>query len=162
MKTLNQIDNAVDRACRGLLAALFFVMIISAFIQVVARTVLSQPQTWTEELCRYCMVWLTMIGSGVAIKTRGHIAVDILKEVISPKAAARIDVLNMILECIFSVILIHFGFALSMKNMSQMTPGLKIPMGAAYFSMPIGGIIILFNVLVQMVRYFTGEKEASK
>lgn len=158
MTLLNRADKAVETCCKVLLAVLFFLMIASAFIQVATRMV-GHPQTWTEELCRYCMVWLTMVGSGLAVKTHGHIAVDILKGAISRKTAARIDMFNLILEIIFSLILIVFGFALCMRNMSQITPGLKLPMGIPYFSMPVGGGIILFNAVVHLIKHFVNREE---
>ena len=159
MNALRKIDSAVDCFCKGVLALLFFLMVVSALTQVVARTVIGQPQTWTEELCRYCMVWLAMIGSGVAVKTHGHITVDILKGAISEKAAGRIELLNMALESAFAAILLVCGLWLSMRNMGQMTPGLKIPMGAVYLCMPIGGLIIIFNVFMHLAGRCCGQKE---
>lgn len=156
MNALNKLDHAVDSFCKGILALLFFVMVISALTQVVARTVIGQPQTWTEELCRYCMVWLAMIGSGVAVRTHGHIAVDILKGAVSKNTAEKIELVNMALEIIFAAILLIFGLWLSIRNMGQITPGLKIPMGAVYLCMPFGGLIIIFNVLMHLARRCSG------
>lgn len=160
MNILNRIDKAVEFCCKVMLTALFFIIVASALLQVITRT-FNQSQTWTEELCRYCMVWLTMIGSGVAIKTHGHIAVDILKNFISKKTADRIEILNIVLEVAFSVILLYYGWALCMRNMSQTTPGLGIPMGAVYLSMPVGGAIILFNTLMQFIGMLTHREEAT-
>ena len=119
-------------------------MVASAFTQVVTRTIFNNPLTWTEELCRYSMVWLAMIGSGVAVKHHSHIAIDILKNILPEKAVRIIDRLNLVLIVLFAVVLIWFGLGLCAKNMRQITPGLKLPMGVVYGAMPVGGIIMLF------------------
>lgn len=155
MKTL---DHWIEKICRCVLFILFALMVVSAFVQVVFRTVLNSPLTWTEELCRYSMVWLTLIGSGLAVKYHSHIAVDILKNMIPQKAIRIIDMINLGLITLFSIVLIYYGFGLCLKNMAQITPGLKLPMGLVYGAIPVGGMIMLFNVAMDFINPQKKEK----
>ena len=154
---MTQIDKVLEKICRTALFIFFMLMVASAFIQVVLRTLFNNPLTWTEELCRYSMVWLTMIGSALAVKYSSHIAVDILKTAISPRAIRIIDKLNYVLIAVFALVLIYYGIILCSRNMSQITPGLKLPMGLVYGAMPVGGIIMLFNVFMGLCGL--GQKE---
>lgn len=154
-----QIDKALEKVCRAALFIFFALMVISAFIQVVMRTVFSNPLTWTEELCRYSMVWLAMVGSGLAVKYGSHIAVDILKNFLSPKTIRVINVVNYILIVTFAVILVYYGIGLCGRNMSQITPGLKLPMGLVYGAVPVGGLIMIFYAAAGLLQSFAEEKE---
>lgn len=158
---MNTLDKSIEKICRIILFILFFLMVISAFIQVVLRTVFNNPLTWTEELCRYSMVWLCMIGSGLAVKYGSHIAVDILKNALSPKAIKIISGMNFLLIAAFSIVLIYFGIGLCSRNMSQITPGLKLPMGIVYGAMPVGGLIMLFNTMLGFLKLIRNTEDVS-
>lgn len=159
---LGVIEKWVEKFCRCALVILFALMVLSASIQVVFRTLLNHPLTWTEELCRYSMVWLALIGSGLAVKMHAHIAVDILKNVLPEKAIIVIDKINLVLMMVFSTVLIYFGFGLCAKNMGQLTPGLKLPMGIVYGAVPLGGMIILFHSAMELSRPLLDRKEKCK
>lgn len=52
-------------------AGLFLALMIAAItLQVVARYVFNQPPAWTEEVARYAMVWVGLLGAAVSFKAR--------------------------------------------------------------------------------------------
>ncbi len=53
-------------------------MVIMVFGNVVLRYVFNSGITISEEMSRYCFIWLTYIGAMVAMREGGHLGVDTL------------------------------------------------------------------------------------
>lgn len=143
MKAFDRIDRPVVIFCKAVVFITFIVIIASAALQVFYRFILDKSFSWTDELCRYGMVWMTFIGAGYAVRTHQHIAVDLLKTVISPTAAVVLDRINDVCMMGFGATLAYFGGKLSVMNMAQISPGLKFSMGLVYSCVPICGVLIL-------------------
>ena len=62
------------------------------FVNVLLRYWFLAPIAWAEELSLYVMVWIVFVGSSVAIRTRGHIAIDLLPLVLSPVGRRRLAI----------------------------------------------------------------------
>lgn len=52
-------------------------LLLTMFSQVVARYVFRAPFSWSEELCRFGLVWLTFLAAAYIMGQRQHIAVDL-------------------------------------------------------------------------------------
>lgn len=57
--------------------ALLAVLLIAMGAQVVARYVFGSPLSWSEEVARLAMIWLTFIAASFVAAKREHIAVDL-------------------------------------------------------------------------------------
>jgi C4-dicarboxylate transporter, DctQ subunit len=69
---------AVDRLEEILMALLLAAMTVLTFVQVVLRYVFGTGFVWSLEVTTYCFAWLVLIGMSQGVRTRSHIAVDIL------------------------------------------------------------------------------------
>lgn len=76
--------SAVERALGWLVrieqafaVALLAVLLIAMGAQVVARYVFGSPLSWSEEVARLAMIWLTFIAASFVAAKREHIAVDL-------------------------------------------------------------------------------------
>jgi len=150
LKYLKIIDRAIESFCKYSLCLLFIMIIIAGFMQVFWRYALNNPLTWSDELCRYGMIWLTFIGAGLGVKRYSHITIDILKGYLPESVNAKIERLNSLFILVFSLVIIYFGAIIAFQNMNQFSPGLYIPMGTIYLVMPIGGLIMLFYSSLQL------------
>lgn len=150
MKVIRAIDKVLSYFCNAMMVLLCTVMITSAFLQVVTRMLFNDPLSWTDELCRFSMVWLAIFAGAIAVKEHAHIGVNMLRDSLPPKARW---ILERFIACIvtaFSSALMVYGFQLSAKNFNQLTTGLQIPMGAAYLCLPIGGAIMVFYGVLEI------------
>ena len=71
----------IDRYCRvmeGISALLLAIMVLMVFGNVVLRYLFNSGVTVSEELSRWMFVWLTFLGSIVALKEHGHLGTDML------------------------------------------------------------------------------------
>jgi TRAP-type transport system small permease protein len=64
------------RALELLLAGLLVAMVVMVFGNVVLRYVFNSGITVSEELSRYCFVWLTFLGAIVAMRDDAHLGMS--------------------------------------------------------------------------------------
>lgn len=67
-RALIGLSDGLDRLCRFAAAAFFVLMIVLIIIQVVARYLLADPPSWTDEGARYAMVWGGLLGIAIAFR----------------------------------------------------------------------------------------------
>ena len=64
MEKLNRILVAIETFVAGSLLLIVFLVVLS---QVVMRYLFAQPNPWSEELSRFCFIWLSMLGASLAV-----------------------------------------------------------------------------------------------
>jgi TRAP-type transport system small permease protein len=75
------MNGLIERYCRLLellIAACLAVMVLLVFGNVVLRYAFNSGITVSEELSRWLFVWMTFLGSIVALKEHGHLGTDML------------------------------------------------------------------------------------
>jgi TRAP-type C4-dicarboxylate transport system permease small subunit len=67
-KAITKISNGCDRVVTIAAIAFLGAMVFAIALQVVARYVFDSPPPWTEEVARYAMVWVGLLGATVSFK----------------------------------------------------------------------------------------------
>ena len=67
----NGLDKFMEILCSTILAA----MVLIVLYQVFARKVLNNPNTVTEELVRFGLVWVAMLASAYVVGKKSHLCV---------------------------------------------------------------------------------------
>ncbi|MGX7174040.1 TRAP transporter small permease [Enterococcus ratti] len=139
----------INKVLEILGAVLLLGMIVIVLWQVFARTVLGTPNTITEELVRFGLVWFAMLSSAYVVGQKAHLAVTILSEKLSGKKSKALEIIVQCLFLAFAIIIMGYGgWKAVTLTMSQLSPSLSIPMGYVYLSVPVsGGLIIIYSLL---------------
>ncbi len=66
------------KALEALIVVCLVAMVIMVFGNVVLRYTMNSGILISEEMSRYCFIWLTYIGAMVAMREKGHLGVDTL------------------------------------------------------------------------------------
>lgn len=132
-----RVVTAVEITLAGLAAALIFVLVL---LQAGQRYLPIDGWTWTGELARYGLVWVTFTAAGVLVTRDGHIALQIVDQVRSPLVvrAVRVFALAVVSAC-------GIGFAIACWSLieesgSLTTPSLGLPMSWVY-ALPLLGFV---------------------
>lgn len=67
----------IDKTLEFVTIALFLVMVAVTTWQVIARYVLNNPSTITEEFVRFSLIWLSMLAAAYVAGKNGHIAITL-------------------------------------------------------------------------------------
>jgi len=151
-RMLQRVLQIINTAMKHLLNLIMVVLVVSTFMQVVFRFVIKNPLAWTEELSRYCLIWLTFLGAAYAMSKKAHIMVEFFINLFPPVGRKIIISLAAIINLVFFYILIFYGLQLVQSSMSQLSPVLRIPMGVIYLAIPIGGFFLAVNLIPNLIR----------
>ena len=73
----------LDKVFRIFLASLMALMVLCVTWQIVSRYVLSDPSQWTEELARFLLIWIGLLGGAYAYHVKMHLGLDLLSNKLS-------------------------------------------------------------------------------
>ena len=133
-------------AAKGLLVVSGAVMSVIVMLQIIFRFVIFIPLPWSEELARYLMIWTGMVGSFVALREGRHIGVTMVVDRLPPRAATWVSVFVQAATILFLVILAQQGLALTLVNLSQLSPAMRIPMFYPYLAVPVGAALMIVEL----------------
>ena len=139
--------------CRLLEMALILavaVLVLDVLWGVFTRYALSEQAKWSEELARFLLIWISLLGGAVAFGEKSHLGVDYFVGKFDPVARKFITIVGQIIVLFFAISIFIIGGSQVVKDalaMEQMTPALNWKMGHVYLVLPIAGVfMILFTV----------------
>jgi len=146
-----------DHFEEGLCAALFGVMAIITFGNVITRYFLKYSFAFTEEIVVSFFVWLTLLGTAIAFREQAHLGFSFLADRLPPKIQRGLLWLSAGLGAVLFLFLIYFsilqlGDEIALKITSS---GIGVPQWWYTIGMP------LFSVLV-ILRIFQGAGRAAR
>lgn len=151
----------VNKILEYILAALVVVMVAGCLWQIFTRFVLNDPSSWTEELVRYTLIWLTMLGVPYAYGKEQHIAITFITDTFSKKGSLIDKIFVEILVLLLSVfVMIAGGTMVCINAAGQLSPSLQLPMQFYYMGVPICGILMVFYSLPRLFSFVKELKEA--
>lgn len=151
--TLQRLDAGLVWTLRGVTVGLLAAIVLVISWQVATRYVpgLRIPR-WTEEVSLILMVWLSMLGSALAVRRAKHLAMDLVARQVPPRVERWIYRLVWIVVAAFGIYLIFYGYELASRTMSQTFSATKLPIGLMYYGIPVGGVVISLYGLANLFR----------
>lgn len=153
MRIIKWLDNNIERVTLLILLA---VMTIVTVLQVFMRYVMENSLSWSEELARFCFIWLVYIGISYGVKRAKHVRVEAILSVLKRRGKFVINLIANVLFLYFAIYATYYGFSImnSIQATGQTAPALGIPMSIMYLGMPIGMLLTIIR-LVQRIIYET-------
>ena len=137
---------------KGLLTALLAVMVIPVTLQILSRfTGLIPKYIWTEEVARFCFVWLVMVGSALAVRDGTHFEVAMGWGASSPRKEARARLFAHLAMLVLAVVFGWFGLKFVQFGFGQRSEMSEINMAAIYVAFPFAGFswaVFLFEKIL--------------
>ncbi|MDR2788402.1 MAG: TRAP transporter small permease [Candidatus Accumulibacter sp.] len=126
---------------------LMLAMVAIIFLQVVARYAFSNSLSWSEEIGRYLFVWMTFIGSAIAVRNRLHVSLDMFVIKFPGCIQKSCLVISYVSMMIFTGVLIYGGYRFVMRGSQQVSAAMQLPMHYVYVVLPVGGGLIFFYLM---------------
>lgn len=143
--------NKLLNAEAGFIGILIIVMSVLAFVQVLTRYVFKFPLPWIEEVTRYLMVWMVLVGAGYAVAQKAHLGVEVLEFLLKPAGRRLLRMLIMVLLVVLGGVLtvVSTLFTLDQIAIEQLSPALQMPMALVTAALVIGSLLITVNAAHQ-------------
>ena len=150
MKLLKWLDRNFEEK---LLVILLIVTVTLTFIQVVMRYIFHNSLAWSEELARYLFLYLIWIGAAYAVKREQHLRIEIILNRIPKEKLKTFENFIYFIWLGFSVFLFISSLNMTMDVFAsgQLSPAMRIPMGYAYISIPLGTGLMCFRIIQKML-----------
>lgn len=123
-------------------------MSLIVFANVSLRYLTNYSITWSEEVGRYLMIWVTFLGAGLVLRFGGHVAIANVQEM-APKPVQRLlrSAIVVLLLAFFSI-MVWMGYEYMARMQFQLTPATRVPFSYIYAAMPIGFILLIVHLLL--------------
>ena len=148
------LDALNTNAERWALLVFYVMLVMTMFIEVVRRELLSYSSIWGEEVVRYSFIYLAWIGAAAAVKERGHIRIDVLMHYVPPRAKALLYIFGDIV--MFAVAIVAFYWSLETVLVSakfgSVTHGLRISQVWFLAAVPIGFALMMLRLIQSFLR----------
>lgn len=115
------------------------------------RYVLNNPLLWTEEVARYLMIYVVLVGASVAMKHREHVRINVVMNVMPAIVQKIVRFLTNLLMAYFLYILITYGWQMALRARFQVSPALGIQMFWPMLAVPLTGLFTLLQLALQMI-----------
>lgn len=160
MKTLQKVSHATNKVVSYVGIAIFVVLIAACILQVFFRFVLNNSLSWTEELARYCFVWMHMLGASLLIEASGHATVTAVLDLLHGVVRKVVDVLIELVIFFDGTVMLYAGAMLAYSSRANLSTAIGVPMWCINSSVAVGGLLLMFQAVVQIaVILFDAKKE---
>lgn len=130
-----------------------------ALVQILFRYVLKISAPWTEEAARYLMIWMALLASGLAFRNGEHFNIDFLTNRMTLHHRTLLGHGTNLLSSIFILCIILWGIPFAKLGFFTISPGLQITMFLPYLAIPVGGVIMLLNLILFTSLLFKRSRE---
>jgi TRAP-type transport system small permease protein len=148
------------RLLQVVVTTLMGLLIVPVTLQIVSRyTALIPRWIWTEEVARFCFVWVIMVGAMIAVRDGTHFDVDVLPRPKTPRgeAVARLLVCGPMLVMAF--VFVGYGYDYARFGWQQSSELTGVNMLVMHIAYPLAGItwvLFLGEKVVDAVRTLIG------
>jgi TRAP-type C4-dicarboxylate transport system permease small subunit len=149
MKFRTKLDALLEKTLVVIMSA----MVINVLWQVFSRYILTNPSSFTDELARYLMIWVGVLGAAYVAGKGNHVAITYFSEKMSPANLKKTQVFINLTILVFAVLGMLIGgvrLVYITLVLEQLSPALKIPLGVVYSVIPISGILIIFYKILDL------------
>jgi TRAP-type C4-dicarboxylate transport system permease small subunit len=131
----------------GLLVA---AMALAIFLQVLARYAFNYPLGWPEELGRFLFAWIVFLGIVPVLRMDEMPCLDLVYQWIPEKAGHFLKFIVSVVILGFLLIMLKGGWELMVRQTTQISVALQVPMALVYFAIPLGTLLMCFLMVFKV------------
>ena len=143
---MKQLKRKVDQALGGFVALAMALAVATVLWQVFLRYVLADPISSTDELVRYLLIWIGLLGAAYAAGQRLHLAIDLLPAKLEGRSRHLLDLGVQTLIFVFALAVMVIGGSQLVRltlMLGQTSAALGVPLGWVYLVLPLAGLFLM-------------------
>lgn len=147
--------SALYRAAITLERTIGILLMVGVFalvmLQVITRYVFDSPLSWTEEVARLTLVWLTFIAAAFVSSRRSHITVDLIATVVPASVGRVIGTFARLVVLAVSAFMAVSGIMMVDIVSAIAMPASGLPTALLYLAATIGFILIFVHTVIEII-----------
>ena len=160
---LKLLDRAVAWALTGVRAvcivqasALFVIVVLA----VIGRYVFGKSLTWTEEVPRYLLIWISFLGAAACVARREHVGFDVLFNALPSMVRRWLGAVIGVLILCFGWNMFRYGIVFVKDFGPDLMETIPYTNYWYYVAMPISGALLLLFALKNVFDSLLGKHES--
>lgn len=156
----------IDKALEYLLVLLMGSLVLDVVWQVASRYILKNPNSFTDELATFLLIWVGLAGAAYVKGKNQHLAIDILHSKLNPLQLNHMMILINILVAAFCLSVMVVGGSWLVYTrfvLGQVSASLQIPVGYVYAIVPLSGLLMVYystDDIIQLAKNYKTLKRA--
>jgi len=144
---LHRVANTIYRACFliGIFLAIGMTSIV--VINIISRYFFNFAISWAEEVARYMMVWMVMLGAVMGVRMGMHFRMEMIDHWAGKTSKAVFSWATRTVIILMGLILLRHGLVMVSLTNSQYADATQMPMSWVYVSLPLSGLLMIFFVV---------------
>lgn len=144
LRALNRALIALETCAVGVLVIAVCDVVL---LHVLMRYLFSYPNPWSEEMSRFCFIWMSLLGASLAVAHRSHFRFDQVTQRFPPRARKVVEALAGAVVLLFALLLIGTGIALMDLTLGERSAALNLPVALVYAAAPVSGVLMVIHLL---------------
>jgi TRAP-type C4-dicarboxylate transport system permease small subunit len=158
---MRELMGQLDRIVEIFLCLLMVFLVLNVSWQVITRFILPEPSSYTEEVARFLLMWIGLLGAAYAYRKKMHLGIDIISEKLQGRAKYVTTLFVYFLTLLVAIAVLIVGgmnLVLLTLELNQFSSSLGLPMGLIYLCLPLSGFLIVLYTLEMLLIDFVNEK----
>ncbi|MCU0984472.1 MAG: TRAP transporter small permease [Acetobacteraceae bacterium] len=117
------------------------ILVIPVSLQIFSRYTAFIPHyIWTEEMARFLLVWMIMLGAMLGVREGSHFVVDVWP-VLKPRRQAALDLVANLFMLGFAFVLLWWGWEFTDFAWFRISELAELPLWLIHIAWPICGVV---------------------
>ncbi|MCK5457040.1 MAG: TRAP transporter small permease [Melioribacteraceae bacterium] len=151
------LKSKVDKVIEYSLVILMALMVFNVLWQVFTRFIMNDPSSFTDELARYLLIWLGLLGAGYVTGQKMHLAIDYLLSKTKPNVKSKLEYvinISIFLFALFVMVIGGVNLVSLTLYLEQISAALQIQLGYIYIVLPVSGLLIMLYTGVFLIEQY--------
>lgn len=159
---VSKCSDFLNRICCVIAMIVGIIMTGSLVWGVFTRFILNHPSIYTEEIARFCLIWLAFIGSSIAMKRKDLTSFRMLVDHLPEKGQKLMAVVGSLLLLFYLIIFLKSGNGAMKIFMRTKAPVTKIPLTYPAMGLYIGACVMVVHTFAEMLSQIRDFVQAMK
>jgi TRAP-type C4-dicarboxylate transport system permease small subunit len=138
-------------------ATALFVIVVAA---VAARYLFGQAVSWTEEVPRYLLIWVSFLGAAACVAKREHVGFDILFNALPERVRRWLGAAIGLLILGFGWIVFRYGIVFVQEFGGDLMETIPFRNYWYYVALPVSGALLMLFALQTVFDSLRGRHES--
>tara|TARA_R100001143_G_C3360031_1_gene134870 strand:+ start:4650 stop:5165 length:516 start_codon:yes stop_codon:yes gene_type:complete len=156
---MDKILKNIDKTLGWVMVVLMAILVIDVVWQVTTRYVLGSASSFTEEIARYLLIWIGLLGSAFAYRKNLHLAFDYFSEKVTGRRKKWLGYFIHSLIALFSFLVLVVGGSYLVQltwELNQVSAALQIKLAYVYSVLPLSGALIILYAIAFIMDIYRG------
>lgn len=149
MKVLSAASTYVNRLVEVAVFVMLAIMVMVISAAVFWRYVLNDSLSWSEELGRYLLVWISFLGASIGTYQAAHISISVVSDRLPPRIRWFTQLATDLMIVVFLSAILYQSIKILPVMSVRIAPTLGLRMSVVYVVLPLSSAAMLLHMVAR-------------